>query len=333
MQAYNLAGEPQAPRALAEGWVLLFGGQGNPVLGMGSDTCDVTPATKAVWDCASDISGFDVRALCQKGPMTRLVKTRFQQVALTTVNVSLLTLLREQSPQTETGYAGHSAGEYAALYAAGIIDMETLFYAINQRANIMQELAEQRKGAMYVVKSLSFTSLKALIKEMGLSEQLNVCCDNGHQQQVIGGDIAAVKTLIHHLAHQQITSIKLSVNGAWHSPLMEEGVDCMRAMLGRLQFTSPIHPVVMNSSGMAEHDIAQIKENLALHLTHTVRWRESMDLWSHMGYRHFLEISGKKTLCHLLADHYGTQGDHHMQHYYQVTKPFATTISKRVELA
>jgi len=332
MQVCNLIGDPQRSRALVEGWILLFPGQGSPVIGMGSDVCDVSPGAKAVWDCASDISGFDVRALCQKGPMTRLIKTRFQQVAVTTVNIALLTLLRERSPQIETGYAGHSAGEYSALYAAGVMDMETLFRAISQRASIMQELAEQRKGEMHVVKSLSFASLKALIEEMGLAEQLNVCCDNGHMQQVIGGDAAAVKTLIHHLTRQKITSIKLTVNGAWHTPLMNDGVERMRAMLADLTFSSPTSPITMNYSGQTEYSVAQIKENLALHLTHTVRWRESMDLWSQMGYRNYLEISSKKMLCHLLTDHYGDSDYHNTQHYYQITKPCATTTSRQVEL-
>lgn len=332
MQVCNLIGDPQKPRGSVEGWVLLFPGQGNPVIGMGSDVCDVSPSVKAVWDCASDISGFDVRALCQKGPMTKLIKTGFQQVAVTTVNTALLTLLRERAPQIEIGYGGHSAGEYSALYAAGVMDMETLFRAISQRASIMQELAEQRKGAMYVVKSLSFATLKALIEEMGLTEQLNVCCDNGHMQQVIGGDAAAAKTLTHHLARQKITSVKLTVNGAWHTPLMSEGVEPMRAMLADLTFSSPNRPVIMNYSGKAEYDTTQIKENLALHLTHTVRWRESMDLWSHAGYRHYLEISSKKMLCHLLADHYEDLGDHNTQHYYQVTKPCTATIDKEIEL-
>ncbi|WP_272527833.1 MULTISPECIES: ACP S-malonyltransferase [unclassified Providencia] len=320
MQVCNLVGNSQGGNTHKEGWLLLFPGQGNPMIGMGSDVCDVSPSTKTVWDCASDISGFDVRALCKKGPMTKLIKTCFQQIAVTTVNTALLTLLRERSPQVETGYAGHSAGEYSALYAAGVMNMETMFHAISQRANIMQELSEQRKGIMYVVKSQSFSELKALIEEMGLSEQLNVCCDNGHNQQVVGGDVSAMKILTHHLARQRISFVKLTVNGAWHSPLMSEGVERMRVMLTDLPFSSPTSPVIMNCSGKAEHSVAQIKENLALHLTHTVRWRESMDLWSHMGYRHYLEVSSKKMLCHLLDDHYKDKSDHRTQHYYQIQR-------------
>ncbi|MFI8416331.1 ACP S-malonyltransferase [Serratia sp. NPDC071084] len=320
MQVCESVGNRMISQTLADGWMMIFPGQGAPAIGMGSDVCDVSPGTTAVWECASDISGIDVRKLCQKGPMTRLTKTRYQQLAITTVNTAMLTLLRERCAPAETGYAGHSAGEYSALYAAGVMDLETLFCAITQRAGIMQRLAEQRKGAMYVVKPCSHEMLRTLIAEMQLSDKLNISCDNGQQQQVIGGDVHALKEVINHLARQGITTIKLAVNGAWHTPLMEEGVAEMREALADLPFSSPTCPVIMNSSGKAEYGVAQIKENLALHLTHTVRWRESMDLWALMGYRHFLEVSNKKVLSHLLHEHYGSEGGREIQHYYHLLR-------------
>ncbi|WP_058911397.1 ACP S-malonyltransferase [Entomohabitans teleogrylli] len=320
MQACELPGNPAFTSPLSLGWMVLFSGQGSPAIGMGSDACDVSPGTRRVWDCASDVAGFDVRKLCQKGPMTRLTRTLYQQVAVTTVNVAMLTRLRELSPVPETGYAGHSAGEYAALYAAGVMDLETLFRAISQRAAIMQQLAEQRKGAMYAIKPCSYSQLRELIDALQLTEHLNVCCDNGNHQQVVGGCVSALKILINALARQGISAIKLGVNGAWHSPLMADGVALMRSALAPLDFSSPRSPVVMNSSGLAEYSVARIKENLALHLTHTVRWRDSMNQWTLMGYRNYLEVSNKKVLHHLLHDHYAHSEDHQVSHYYHLMR-------------
>lgn len=76
--------------------VLLFAGQGNPVIGMGSDLWDLNASTKHIWDCASDISGLNLRRLCQKGPMNRLIQTTVQQLAVTAINVTLYTLCRER---------------------------------------------------------------------------------------------------------------------------------------------------------------------------------------------------------------------------------------------
>ncbi|QPT11354.1 ACP S-malonyltransferase [Serratia rubidaea] len=320
MQVCESVGNRFMASTLAEGWMVIFPGQGSPTIGMGGDVCDVSPGTRAVWDCASDISGIDMRKLCQKGPMTRLTKTLYQQLAVTTVNTAMLTLLRERHTLPESGYAGHSAGEYSALYAAGVMNLETLFHAVSRRAAIMQQLAEQRKGAMYVVKPYEYAALRRLIDEMQLGDRLNVCCDNGRQQQVVGGEVAVLKTLINQLARQGVTTIKLAVNGAWHTPLMAEGVAQMREALAVLPFSSPSCPVIMNRSGRAEYAIAQIKENLAHHLTDTVRWRDSMDLWSSMGYRRFLEIGNKKMLGHLLHEHYAAESGHDIQHYYQLQR-------------
>ncbi len=97
MQVCESIGNTSAATNVADGWMMIFPGQGSPAIGMGSDVCDVSPGTKAVWDCASDVSGLDVRKLCQKGPMTRLTKTLYQQLAVTTVNAAMLTLLRERT--------------------------------------------------------------------------------------------------------------------------------------------------------------------------------------------------------------------------------------------
>ncbi|MDF3798426.1 ACP S-malonyltransferase, partial [Enterobacter hormaechei] len=89
--------------------VLLFSGQGNPVIGMGSDLWDLNSTTKQIWDCASNIFGLDLRRLCLKGPMNRLIQTTVQQLAATAINVSLYTLCGERFPALRvTGACGHS---------------------------------------------------------------------------------------------------------------------------------------------------------------------------------------------------------------------------------
>lgn len=99
---------------------LIFAGQGNPVIGMGSDLWDLNAVTKNIWDCASDITQIDIRRLCERGPMSRLVQTTAQQVAVTAINVTLYCLCLEKMPDLPiVGSCGHSVGEYSALFAAG----------------------------------------------------------------------------------------------------------------------------------------------------------------------------------------------------------------------
>ncbi len=102
-----------------------FAGQGNPAVGMGADLWDLNTTTRQIWDCASDVTGLDLRRLCQKGPMNRLVKTTTQQSAVTAINITLYSLYAERFADANVvGSCGHSVGEYSALYAAGALTLE-----------------------------------------------------------------------------------------------------------------------------------------------------------------------------------------------------------------
>ncbi|WLI78612.1 ACP S-malonyltransferase [Kosakonia sp. H02] len=288
---------------------LLFAGQGNPVIGMGADLWDLNQATKNIWDCASDITGMDIRRLCLKGPMNRLIRTTVQQVAVTAINVTLYTLCREKfEPGQIIGSCGHSVGEYSALYAAGAVSLETLFQLIHFRANVMHDISQINKGYMLAIKGIDHQSLRNLIACSGVA--VDISCDNSRNQQVVGGASAELAEFSQVLLDAGFESVKLGVSGAWHTRLMAEGVSLMRDYLEGVDIHSPHHGVLMNVTGKAEHHIEQIKDNLALHLTHTVKWTDSMDQFLiHQPLVSFIEISNKAYLGQLLNDFTGFTPD------------------------
>lgn len=290
-------------KAQLEKKVFLFPGQGIQELGMGSEVLDISSATKAVWDCASDTSGIDVRKLCIKGPMTKLTKTLYQQLAVTTVNVAMYEALKERYDIADSAYAGHSAGEYSALYAAGAFDLETVFKAIFARASIMQKLAESSKGMMYVIKNVAKDTLAEYLEQVAPGT-VQIANDNSPKQQVISGQAENVKTIAAELQRQGYELIKLPVNGAWHSHLMIEGVQPLQQILSGLNIRTPGNPVYMNLKAAPVYEKEKIVTNLANHLISTVRWRETMFAFYEAGYRDFVEIGSKKILGHMLSGHY-----------------------------
>jgi len=283
----------------------LFAGQGNPVIGMGSDLWDVNDATRQIWDCASDISGTDIRRLCLKGPMNKLIQTTYQQLAVTAINATLYRLCREKLDVDKVvGFCGHSVGEYAALYAANAVTLEELFRMIHFRSQLMNELSKAKQGAMRAVKGIDYQTIADLIARSGSG--LDVSCDNSHRQQVIGGAADALSEFSRMLTLGGYDTAKLAVSGAWHTRLMQEGVQRMRDFLATVEIKRPQHDVLMNVTGAAETDPETIKENLSLHLTHTVRWRDSMtrllgDPLSPL----LVEVSNKAYLGHMLNDFTG----------------------------
>lgn len=283
-------------------YVLIFPGQGMPFLGMGKHIYNKSTKIKEVWSCASEISGFDVYDLCMKGPMSRLVQTRYQQVAVTAINISTLLMLRENFQFNEVGFSGHSAGEYSALFASDVIDLESLFKLIDFRSRLMQELSENKKGIMYVVKNKSNSEIINLIDQQGLNGVIEICCDNSNNQQVIGGEILHMKKFINYLYEIKIESLRLNVNGAWHTRLMGDGTKILESYLNEFKFSTPTQKIIMNYSAVNIENPNEIKINLVKQLTETVRWRETIEEWTNQDYQNFMEVSCKKSLFYLAVD-------------------------------
>lgn len=294
MQVFERSGD--------KGVALLFPGQGTQHIGMGEEVCEQSAATARVWDCASEIAGFDLRRLCSKGPMPKLDKTQYQQVAVTCVNVASLVALRERGEPQVAAVAGHSVGEFSSLYAAGVLGMEDVFRAVAARGRIMQALAEQTDGAMYAIKGVGRDVIAELIAAHELADGITVANDNSPRQQVISGSKSALKELLPALLRAGFEQVKLPVNGAWHSSLMLAGRDDFQAVIDDLEFAAPQLPLFTNQAAAPVADIAQIRGDLVINLYSTVRWRETMLALAASGVGGFLEVGPKKVLGRLLLD-------------------------------
>ncbi|GLR09740.1 malonyl CoA-ACP transacylase [Mixta theicola] len=276
---------------------LIFAGQGSPVTGMGADLWDINQHTRRIWDCASDVSGIDIRRVCLKGPVNKLVQTPVQQLAVTAINITFYTLLREKGIKI-TASCGHSVGEYSALYAAGAITLEALFSLIHFRAATMHELSKRNKGSMLAVKGVDYLTTRKLIADH--SPELDISCDNSCRQQVVGGTTSALSEFSR---RARCETIRLGVSGAWHTRLMQEGVQPMRDYLAAVTIGQPRHKVLMNVSGQPEYHPQAIRENLSLHLTHTVKWTGIVEhLLAEENPPLLIDISHKAWLASLLSD-------------------------------
>ena len=109
-------------------WVFLFPGQGSQYVGMGQEFYENYSEVRELFSQASEILQMDVARLCFQGPEEVLVLTENVQPAITVVNLACFTVmqLHEIYP---VAAAGHSLGEYSALYAAGVLDLKDVLGA------------------------------------------------------------------------------------------------------------------------------------------------------------------------------------------------------------
>src|SRR5579884_1257450 len=172
---------------------VVFPGQGSQVVGMGVDAARAYPAAAECFACAKTVLGYDLLALCERGPEERLRETRYSQPAIFVTNVALaLSLADVLEP---VAGAGHSFGEYCALTLAGALTFETALTLVNERGLAMHRAAGVAEGAMAAVLGLDPDTLRGVVAqavERGTG-RVQLANFNAPGQIVISGDAAAVR--------------------------------------------------------------------------------------------------------------------------------------------
>ncbi|MEL7068526.1 MAG: ACP S-malonyltransferase [Cyanobacteria bacterium J06559_1] len=239
-------------------WV--FPGQGSQVVGMGSDLTEVSADRLAE---AQKILGKSVIKICQDEAL--LNDTRYTQPCLYVVECALADLLTNKGEKPDV-VAGHSLGEYSALYVAGVFDFASGLKLVKRRAELMSEASE---GAMAALIGFKRDELDVKIAE---TEGVVLANDNNAGQVVISGTPEAVDTVIEGIKTKR--AIKLNVSGAFHSPLMADASKAFESVLNDVTFNDAAIPVMSNVDPTPETSAATLKERLTQQMTGSVRWRE-----------------------------------------------------------
>src|SRR6266571_800183 len=172
--------------------VFLFPGQGSQYVGMGKSLFDSYPSVQRLFEEASDVVKKDFTQMCFEGPEAALVRTDNVQPAITLVNLACLQVLREEGVSPSAA-AGHSLGEYAALYAAGVFTFAETMRLVQIRGAAMQKAAERNPGGMTAVFGLDKETLTAICEEVKDAGSVEVANHNSPAQVVLTGTKEALQ--------------------------------------------------------------------------------------------------------------------------------------------
>lgn len=274
----------------------IFPGQGTQYCGMGKDFYDTFDTARQVFELAGQATGLDVADLCFS-ENDRLDITEFTQIAMLTVEVAILKVLQEKGVKADC-CAGLSLGEYGALAAAQVMELDDLFRLIRSRGIYMQE-AYPVGGAMTAVLGLDTDVIE---KVCGAVDGIvSIANDNCPGQIVITGEERAVQEASGKLMESGARKcVPLKVSGPFHSALLAGAGEKLAAELRSVQVQDPVIPYLCNVEAAYITDCSRVKELLARQVSGTVRWRGSIERMIADGVDTFIEIGPGKTLTGFL---------------------------------
>jgi [acyl-carrier-protein] S-malonyltransferase len=279
---------------------LLFPGQGSQAPGMGRAFAQAAPAAREIFDRADAVLGRSISKLCFEGAEEELRRTANTQPALYVACAAALAHLRAQGIDGAI-VGGHSLGEYTALLAAGAMDFETGLKLVELRGRAMEEAGRNRHGTMAAVLNLDDDKVGKVCEEASSSGVVVPANFNSPGQVVISGEEPAIERAIE-LAKEAGArrAMKLNVGGAFHSPLMAEAAERLRAVLARAAIDAPRLRFVANVSAGFVDDPEVIRRSLADQLLNPVRWTDSIRTMVEAGARRFIEVGPGSVLTGLL---------------------------------
>jgi [acyl-carrier-protein] S-malonyltransferase len=279
----------------------VFPGQGSQYVGMGKDLVAKFSYTKKFFDEANSVLGFDLMKLCFEGPEEMLKKTEYTQPAILTISAICLEAMKSFGNVKADAAAGHSLGEYSALYAAGAISFKDVVKLVNQRGKFMQEAVPVGVGTMAAILGLDHTIVKDICVKasaIGTVEAANINCPG---QIVISGTMAGVAEAIKLCKEAGAKrAMELQVSAPFHSSLMKPAADKLAEALTSVTMKDASIPVVSNVTANYTKESSVIKDLLVRQMTSSVLWEDSINRMFLDGFDTFIEVGPGKVLTGLI---------------------------------
>ncbi len=275
----------------------IFPGQGSQSVGMGKDLYENFAEAKLVFDKANEVLGRNISQICFEGPEDDLKQTINTQPAILTTSIAALEVLKSKLNIKPAFVAGHSLGEYGALYEAGVLTLDDTIKLISKRAEAMNTV---KGGSMAAVLGLNEDVLLPCLtkaSEIGYVAVANYNCPG---QIVITGSEDGIKNatvLLNEAGAKRV--IPLAVSGAFHSELMKDASEEFKKTVETIVLNDAKIPVITNVDAEITTKADDFKAKMPQQIYSSVRWTQTIQKMIDNGVDTFIEIGPGKVLAGL----------------------------------
>jgi len=276
----------------------VFPGQGAQAVGMGFDAYNENEAAKNVYDRFNKILDRNLTKVIFEGPDEDLKITTNTQPAILATSIALLEALKSKIQISADYLAGHSLGEYAALYQAGVLSLDDTIRAIGKRSELMGQI---KGGAMAAVLGLSQDKVETAVEEASKTAYVDVANYNTPEQIVITGSEEGIKKASELLSEAGAKRvIPLAVSGAFHSQMMKDAGLSFAEFASELEINDAKIPVITNVDAAETTSADEFKAKMPEQIYSSVYWTQTVQSLEEKGVDTILEIGPGKVLAGLV---------------------------------
>ena len=271
----------------------IFSGQGSHRPGMSSNLYNTFQLAKDRIELSNNILGYDISEIMFSAEENVLRQTQYAQPAIFIHSTIIFDLIKDQ--KEFVAVAGHSLGEFSALYANNFFDFETGLQIVDVRAKAMHECELNNPGKMCAVIGASIDKIQTICD----SVDCQIANINSDSQIVISGSEESIDLASESLKTIGAKVIPLSVSGAFHSKLMSEAKNKLTDIINISRFNEVSSPIVSNFNARPNRSIEEIKHALIEQIDNPVQWSKSIKSLGELS-NEFVEIGPKKVLSNII---------------------------------
>lgn len=276
----------------------VFPGQGSQSVGMGKDLYENSSSAREVFDRADAVLGKSITKMCFEGPEDELKQTINTQPAILTTSIAALEAFKEKSNVKPDYLAGHSLGEYSAMYAAWALDLDDVLKIVQKRAELMNSAAT---GSMAAVIGMPQEKVEECVKNAQSEGIVSVANYNSPAQIVITGETKAIEKaceLLKEAGAKRV--IPLAVSGAFHSALMKDAASEFKSFVEKFEVNDANCPVITNADAEITTSGNEFKVKMPEQMYSSVYWTQTVNKMVENGVDTIVEIGPGKVLAGLV---------------------------------